>query len=146
MKIIFAISILISLLLSANAANNSLTDEQLLQIKFDQKLNSQVSPALNFRDETGKQIQIGNYFGKRPIVLILGYYGCPMLCSLVLNGATESFRDLKANVGEQFDVVFVSIDPTETPQLAAEKEKNYVREYGRRNSENGWHFLVGDKT
>ncbi|HXE41642.1 MAG TPA: SCO family protein [Candidatus Baltobacteraceae bacterium] len=141
-------AILISLVLlsSANAANNSLTDEQLLQIKFDQKLNSQVSPALTFRDETGKQIQLGDYFGKRPTVLILGYYGCPMLCTLVLNGATESFRELRANVGEQFNVIFVSIDPTETPQLASEKRENYLREYGHRGSQNGWHFLTGDKT
>jgi protein SCO1/2 len=146
MKTIFAILFLFAFLFSTDAANNSLTDEQLLQIKFDQKLNSQVSPALIFRDETGKQIQIGNYFGKRPIVLILGYYSCPMLCTLVLNGATESFRELKANAGEQFDVIFVSIDPAEMPSLAAEKKKNYLREYGRRGNPNGWHFLTGDKT
>jgi len=146
MKIIFAISILISFLLSANAANNSLADEQLLQIKFDQKLNSQIPSALTFRDEAGKQIQLGDCFGKRPIVLMLGYYGCPMLCTLTLNGATESFRGLKQNVGEQFDVFFVSIDPTETPSLAAERKKNYLRDYGHRGNPNGWHFLTGDKT
>ena len=89
------------------ATNNSLSDDQLLQIKFDQKLNSQISPDLDFRDETGKQIQIGNYFGKRPVVLILGYYGCPMLCTLVLNGAISTFQDLKWSVGKNFDVIFV---------------------------------------
>ncbi|HEY5298026.1 MAG TPA: SCO family protein [Verrucomicrobiae bacterium] len=133
--------------ISANcfsATNNSLSDEQLLQIKFDQKLNSQVSPDLVFRDETGKQIQIGNYFGKRPIVLVLGYYGCPMLCTLVLNGAISTFQDLKWSVGENFDVIFVSIDPNETPQLAAEKRKTYLRSYGR-GQPDGWHFLTGDK-
>jgi protein SCO1/2 len=135
--------ILTSFLLSANAANNSLSDEQLLQIKFDQKLNSQVSQDLIFRDETGKQIQFGNYFGKRPIVLMLGYYSCPMLCTLALNGAVSTFQDLKWTVGENFDVVFVSIDPNETSQLAAEKKKQYVRSYGRGNA-NGWHFLTGD--
>jgi protein SCO1/2 len=111
-------------LLSANAADNSLSDEQLLQIKFDQKINSQVSPDLIFCDENGKQIRLGDYFGKRPVVLILGYFGCPMLCTLVLNGAVSSFQDLKWSVGENFEVIDVSIDPSETPQLAAEKKKN----------------------
>ena len=145
MKIIVIMPILLLISVFANAAtNNSLTDDQLLQIKFDQKLNSQISPDLAFRDETGKQIQIGNYFGKRPVVLILGYYGCPMLCSLVLNGAISTFQDLKWSVGKNFDVIFASIDPNETPQLAAEKRKNYLRSYGRGQPE-GWHFLTGDK-
>jgi protein SCO1/2 len=144
MKTIFAIAILFSFLLFANAAPNSLSDEQLLQIKFDQKLNSQVSPDLVFRDETGNQIRLGDYFGKRPTVLILGYFGCPMLCTLVLNGAVSSFQDLKWSVGENFDVIDVSIDPNEMPQLAAEKKKTYVRSYGRGNPD-GWHFLTGDK-
>jgi protein SCO1/2 len=126
------------------ATNNSLSDDQLLQIKFDQKLNAQVSPDLVFRDETGKQIQFGNYLGKRPIVLMLGYYSCPMLCTLALNGAVSTFQDLKWTVGENFDVIFVSIDPNETSQLAAEKKKTYLRSYGRGDA-NGWHFLIGDK-
>ena len=144
MKTIFAFAILFSLLCLANAAPNSLSDEQLLQIKFDQKLKSQVSPDLVFHDETGKQIRLGDYFGKRPTVLILGYFGCPMLCTLVLNGAVSTFQDLKWSVGENFNVIDVSIDPSETPQLAAEKKKTYVRSYGRGNPD-GWHFLTGDK-
>jgi protein SCO1/2 len=145
-KTIFAIFISLSCLLSANAANNLLTDAQLLQIKFDQKLNSQVSPDLIFRDSTGKQVRLGDYFEKRPIVLILGYYSCPMLCTLVLNGATESFRDLRWSAGKNFDVIFVSIDPDEKTALAAAKKKTYLRDYGRPGSENGWHFLTGDET
>lgn len=123
------------------AANNSLTDEQLLQIKFDQKLNSQVSPDLTFIDETGKRVQLGDYFGKRPIVLVLGYYTCPMLCTLVMDGAIESFRDLKWTAGQQFEVIFVSIDPKERPPLAAQKKKTYLRDYGRGTGD-GWHFLT----
>jgi len=76
-------------------------------------------------------------------VLIPGYYGCPMLCTLVLNGAIDSFRALKQDVGDGFDVVFVSIDPTETPALASAKKQNYVRSYGRGRAD-GWHFLTGD--
>jgi len=124
------------------ADNNSLTDAQLLQIKFEQKLNSQVSADLVFRDETGKPIRLGDYFGKRPLVLVLGYYGCPMLCTLVLNGVTESLRDLKWSAGKQFDVIFASIDPSESPQLAAAKKHTYLRDYGRPGSDPGWHFLV----
>ena len=130
---------------SAMAAGNSLTEAQLLQIRFDQKLGAQVSPDLVFRDETGKEVRLGNYFGKRPMVLVLGYYGCPMLCTLVMNGATEALRDLKWSVGEDFDVIFVSIDPAESPALAAAKKKTYVRDYGRAGSENGWHFLTGNR-
>jgi protein SCO1/2 len=126
------------------AGNSSLTEAQLLEIKFDQKLNSQVSTNLIFRDESGKPVRLGDYLGKRPVVLILGYYRCPMLCNLVLNGATDSFRDLKWSVGKDFDVVFVSIDPTEKPELGAEKKKTYSRIYARPGSENGWHFLVAD--
>jgi len=144
MKTVFAIAVLFSFLFYTIAAPNSLSDEQLLQIKFDQKLNSQILPDLIFRDETGKRIRLGDYFGKRPTVLILGYFGCPMLCTLVLNGAVSTFQDLKWSVGENFDVIDVSIDPNETPQLAAEKKNTYVRSYGRGNPD-GWHFLTGDK-
>ncbi|HEU5397448.1 MAG TPA: SCO family protein [Verrucomicrobiae bacterium] len=129
---------------AAFAAHSSLSDDQLMKIKFDQKLNSQVSPTLAFRDETGKPVTLGQYFGRRPVVLILGYYRCPMLCSLVLDGATASFRELRENVGEKFDVIFASIDPTEKPSLAAAKKAAYLREYGRRGSADGWHFLTGD--
>jgi protein SCO1/2 len=124
------------------AANSSLTEAQLLQIKFDQKLNSQVSPDLIFHDESGKLVRIGGYFDKRPVVLILGYYRCPMLCTLVLNGAMDSFRDLKWNIGSQFDVIYVSIDPQEKSSLAAEKKATYLRVYGRKGADNGWHFLT----
>ena len=122
--------------------NNSLSDDALQKIQFEQKLNSTVSAGLKFRDENGAQIQIGNYFNKRPVILMLGYYGCPMLCTLALNGAISTFQDLKGNVGERFDVIFVSIDPKETPQLAAAKKRPYMRSYGR-GAAAGWHFLTG---
>jgi len=130
---------------SRSVAQNSLTDSQLLQVKFDQKTGAQVSPALVFRDETGKEVSLGDYFGKRPIVLIPGYYSCPMLCSLVMQGVVECFRDLRWSAGDEFDVVFVSIDPREGPALAAAKKKIYLRDYGRAGTENGWHFLVASR-
>lgn len=127
---------------SVVAANNSLTDTQLLNIKFDQRLGSQVSPDLAFCDETGSQVQLGDYFGRRPIILVLGYYRCPMLCSLLLDGMTDALRNLRVSAGKDYEVIFVSIDPTERPPLAAEKKTIYLRIYGRKGSENGWHFLT----
>ncbi|HEU6448093.1 MAG TPA: SCO family protein [Verrucomicrobiae bacterium] len=144
MKSILTILVLFPFLFSAAGANNSLTDAQLEQIKFDQKLDAQVSPELKFHDETGKLIRLGDYFGRRPMVLMLGYYKCPMLCTLSLDGLTESLRDLKWSAGKNFDVIFVSVDPAETPALAASKKKTYLRDYGRTGSKNGWHFLTGD--
>ena len=140
--LIVSVVILSVFQLCSSVAQNFLTDAQLLQIKYVQKPGSQVSPDLVFRDETGRQVRLGDYFGKRPIVLIPGYYNCPMLCSLIMQGAIESFRDLRWSVGEEFDVVYVSIDPREGPALAAAKKKIYLRDYGRDGTENGWHFLV----
>ena len=143
MKRIYSILILFATLTPAIAAHSSLSDDELLKIRFDQNLNAQVTPTLAFRDAAGKPVTLGQYFGRRPIVLILGYYRCPMLCSMVLDGATATFRELRIDVGNQFDVIFVSIDPTETPALAAAKKATYLRAYGRRGSAGGWHFLTG---
>jgi protein SCO1/2 len=144
MKMIFLFCVLLSAIIQdLAAANNSLSDADLLQIKFDQKLNAQVSPDSIFRDDSGQAVQFGDYFKQRPVVLMLGYYGCPMLCTLALNGAVSTFQDLKWSVGEQFDVIFVSIDPHETAALAAGKKNSYLRSYGRGQAA-GWHFLTGD--
>ena len=97
-----------------------------------------------FRDETGKQIQLGDYFGKRPIVLMLGYYGCPMLCTLVLNGTVDSLQDLKWSVGENFDVIDVSIDPNETPHSPPKRKKLTCAVMVAAIAD-GWHFLTGDE-
>ena len=121
----------------------ALTDDELAHIQFDPKINSQISPALTFEDENGKRVHLTDYPDGRPMVLILGYYGCPMLCTLVLNGATECFRDLSWQAGDQFEVVFVSIDPAETPTLAKAKKASYEHAYGNVHADT-WHFLVGD--
>jgi len=126
------------------ARGTQFTDEQLAQIQFDQKLGAQVSPSSKFQDETGRPVSLANYFGERPTVLILGYYGCPMLCTLVLNGAAECFRNMKWKAGEQFNVVFVSVDPRETSSLAAEKKLSYVQSYGKAGA-GSWHFLTGSQ-
>jgi protein SCO1/2 len=116
-------------------------------VGIDQKLDSQVSPDLVFRDETGRQVRLGDYFNKRPIILTLVYYKCPMLCTLVLNDLTRTLNGIRtASIGKDFDVITVSFDPRETSDLAAAKKAQYLREYRRSGAENGWHFLTGDES
>lgn len=119
----------------------------LRDVKIEQKLDHQLPLDLVFRDEAGEQVTLGKYFGRKPVVLALVYYECPMLCTQVLNGMVTSFRVLPFQVGEEFDVVTVSFDPRETNVLAAAKKKvyvNYLPENLRSNAMNGWHFLTGD--
>ncbi|MDB6064254.1 MAG: Electron transport protein SCO1/SenC [Pedosphaera sp.] len=135
----------IACLLSPASRAQSVSEEALGKITFEQKLNQQVSPDLQFRDEEGKPVKLGDYFGARPVIVVMGYYGCPMLCTLVLNGLVESLQDIKLKMGDQFDVINVSIDPLETPALAAAKKKSYLKQYGRHDSAKGWHFLTGEE-
>lgn len=123
----------------------SLTENQLGDIRFDQKLGTQVSLDLPFRDETGKTVTLAEYFGKKPVVLVLGYYQCPMLCTLTFNGMVEGMNDMKWSIGNEFNVVHVSVNPRETSELAAAKRQNYLKQYGRPSAAAGWHFLTGDE-
>jgi protein SCO1/2 len=127
------------------AHSQSLTVTQLSDIRFDQMLGAQVSSNLAFRDESGRRVRLAEYFGKKPVVLVLGYYQCPMLCTLIFNGLVEGMNDMKWSIGDEFNVVHVSIDPKETPELAAAKRQNYLKQYGRPSAAAGWHFLTGDE-
>jgi len=131
--------------LNSSPGAQGLSDNTLSQIRFDQKLNTQVTSSLSFQDEDGKPVQMGQYFGQKPIVLVLGYYECPMLCTLVLNGMVESAADMKWSIGQDYDVVNVSISPDETPALAAAKKRSYLKRYGRQTAAAGWHFLTGNE-
>lgn len=115
------------------------------RIGIDQRLNQQVPLDLMFRDETGKEVQLKEYFGKKPVVLALIYYNCPMLCTLVLNGLVGSLNGMSFTVGKEFDVVAVSFDPRETPELATAKKKIYLQRYLSKDTEPGWHFLTGSE-
>ena len=117
--------------------------ELLTEIGLDQKLNAQVPLELPFKDEDGRDVRLGDYFGKRPVILTLVYYECPMLCTQVLNGLTSALGVLKFSVGQEFDIVTVSFDPKETPELASAKKAAYIQRYKRAGAENGWHFLTG---
>ena len=131
-----------SSLTSATPVPNSIID----RVGVDQKLGNQVPLDLEFRDESGNPVRLGQYFAAgKPVVLSLVYYRCPGLCTMSLNGMTAAFKPLKLTAGKEFEVVTVSIDPKETPQLAAQKKAQYVKRYGRPEAERGWHFLTGDE-
>ena len=116
------------------------------QVGIDQKLGNQVPLDLEFRDEAGSTVRLGQFFGaKKPVLLSLVYYRCPGLCTMTLNGMAAAFKPLKFSAGREFEVVTVSIDPKETPPLAAEKKAQYLKRYGRSGAEAGWHFLTGDE-
>ncbi|MGE5444001.1 MAG: SCO family protein [Ignavibacteriales bacterium] len=118
-------------------------DDIIGKVGFDQRLNEQVPLDLVFRDETGKPVRLGDYFGKKPVILLLAYYNCPMLCGEALNGLVRSLQDLSFKVGNEFNVVTVSFNPNETPQIAAAKKKIYILRYARPGAADGWHFLTG---
>jgi len=120
----------------------------LRDVRIEQKLDRQLPLDLDFRDESGQQVKLGQYFGKKPVVLALVYYDCPMLCTQVLNGMVTSFRVLPFQIGNEFDVVTVSFDPRETSVLATAKKRiyvDYLPEKMRSGASNGWHFLTGDQ-
>jgi protein SCO1/2 len=116
---------------------------RLENVGIEQHLDAQVPPDLTFRDETGAAVKLGDYFGRKPLILNLVYYNCTMLCGEALAGLASAMRLVKFDVGNEFDVVTVSFDPRETPEMAAAKKKDYVGRYGRANAAAGWHFLTG---
>ncbi len=115
-------------------------------VGFDQRLDAQVPLGLTFRDEQGDRVELGDYLGKKPTVLALSYFECSTLCPLVRHGLVEALRPLAFTVGDEFDVVLVSIDPAETTTTAQSVKQETVDSYGRAGSEAGWHFLSGDHT
>jgi protein SCO1 len=117
----------------------------LKEIGFDQRLGEQIPLDLAFKDETGKDVRLGDYFGKRPVVLSLVYFRCPMLCTLSLNGLAGALEVLSFVPGQEFEVVTVSFDPHEGPVLAAAKKKAYMSRYKRPGAAGGWHFLTGEQ-
>jgi protein SCO1/2 len=119
--------------------------ELLKQVSIDQKLNQSIPLNLTFRDENGARVALQQFFGKKPVILTLVYYNCPNLCTQVLNGVESGLKELPMDIGKQFDVVTISIDPTESHVLAKVKQEMYVGMYGRPGAAQGWHFLTGDE-
>lgn len=117
----------------------------LRDIGFDQRLGEPLPLDAQFRDEAGRPVRLGQYFGQKPVIVSVVYYGCPMLCTLSLNGLASGLDALGFDVGKEFEVVTVSFDPREGPELAAAKKAAYLKRYTRPGAEAGWHFLTGDK-
>jgi protein SCO1 len=115
----------------------------LKNVGMRQNLNQPIPADLTFTDDLGRTVRLGDYFGKKPIILNLVYFTCPMLCGEVLSGLENSLRMMKFDVGKEFDVITVSFDPHDTPEAAAKKKSEFLRRYNRPGAEQGWHFLVG---
>ncbi len=118
---------------------------ELQNVEFAQKLGDTLPLDLMFRDEDGREVALGTYFTRRPVVLAFVYYECTMLCSQVLNGVTSALVALDETVGRDFEVVAVSFDPRDTPVAALAKKKSYVDRYNREGSARGFHFLTGSE-
>src|SRR6266851_4231862 len=118
---------------------------QLQNVGFEPQLNTQLPLDLNFRDEAGRDVQLREYFGRKPVVLALVYYGCPMLCNQVEQGVVGSLKMLSFNAGRDYEVVFVSFDSRETPEMAARKKESAMSHYGRPETAAGFHFLTGSQ-
>jgi protein SCO1/2 len=117
----------------------------LKDVGIDQKLDEQVPLNLMFKDEAGRSVPLSSFFQtKRPVILALVYYRCPMLCTQILNGLEGSLKAVSLNPGQDFEILSISFDPKDTPELAAEKKQMYLKRFGRANTANGWHFLTGD--
>lgn len=114
-------------------------------ISIEQRLEESIPLDLLFRDEAGQEVALGQYFGERPVVLVLAYYRCPMLCTLVLNGLSTSLQALTLDPGRDFEIVTVSIDPLETPDIAAAKKAIYLEDFGLEKAAGAWHFLTGEE-
>jgi protein SCO1/2 len=145
-KSILIVTLLFAFLAAPNLASaqeEPLPQNLIKQVGFDQRLGEQLPLETTFTDSTGRPVRLADYFGEKPVILSLGYYECPMLCSLVRNGLYESLKQLDFTVGEEFEVVIVSVDPSETPEDAEVKRQVSIMNYERPTSADGWHFLVG---
>jgi protein SCO1/2 len=130
--------------MSEKAGETAETKPTILNsVGVDQHLNTQLPLSLTFTDDAGKVVPLSNYFGKRPAILALVYYQCPMLCSEELNGLTSALEMVKYVPGKDFDIIVISIDPSEGTDLAAAKKRSYLKRYGHPETANGWHFMTG---
>jgi len=130
----------------ASEAPRNVLPPNASEISVDEHLNAQLPLDVRLRDESGREVRLGDYFdGRRPVLINLAYYRCPMLCNLVSNAVVNGLRGVVWNAGQQFEVLTVSIDPRELPQDAAARRARVSEQYGRATGANGWHFTVGDE-
>ena len=129
----------------ATGQNSKTLPPILKNVGVDQNLNHQIPLDLVFKDETGKTVHLGDYFTDKPVILSLIYFDCPQLCPMVENGLLASLKELKFDIGKQFEVVTVSFDPRDTPAVAYAKKAVYMNMYNRKGASEGWHFLTGSE-
>jgi protein SCO1/2 len=139
------LAVLAAVLAATGVAAQDRRPSVLRDIGFEQRLSETLPLDLVFRDEAGRTVRLGDYFGRRPVVLSLNYYSCPMLCTVTLNGLASALSVLTYTAGREFEIVTVSFDPSDTPDLAARKKKAYIERYKRPEAAAGWHFLTGDR-
>lgn len=143
--ILFALTFLLatpSFVLAHDGAPHS-SNDILPLIGFDQNLQKRVPTQTPFVDEDGRSVRLGDFIGARPVILVLGYFECPNLCSLTRMGLVDALRQIKFDAGRDFDVVLISIDPTETPSTARRVKDETLAAYGRPETAAGWRFLTG---
>ena len=144
-----SITVLLSLGFAANIALGQAdlgVPDELVGVDIVENMNAQLPLDTKFYSQSGEEIELRDLFnGERPVLLQMGYFKCPQLCNLVLNEMTESLRQLDWTTGQEFDVVSISINPEESPELAAAKRTSYILMYERRQSGKGWHFLTGSE-
>ena len=136
---------ILPLLLAGQTGAQSYTQQLQKSIGIDQKLGDQIPLDLEFTDSSGERVSLHQYFGQKPVVLTLAYYECPMLCTQVLNSLLRAMNVLSFGIGTDFDVLTISVDPGETPELAAAKKAEYSKNYRGRDGSTGWHFLTGEQ-
>jgi protein SCO1/2 len=124
---------------------SSALPQALRAIGFDQNIDQHVPLDTTFRDESGATVRLGDYFGRRPVVLVFAYYDCPMLCTLVVNGLSSALGVLTLVPGQDFEIVTVSFNPRDTPAAAAAKKAVYLERYKHPGASDSWHFLTGDE-
>jgi protein SCO1/2 len=144
----YTLFLLLLFLATSLFAETSATPPQLPgKVGIDQHLDAQLPLDTMFRDETGRVVRLNEYAnGSKPILLVFLYYRCPMLCSMVMEGVTSTLTALKFDVGKEYDVVTISIDPRDMPRDAAAKKEKYVKRYGRLGTAHAWHFLTGPES
>ena len=144
-----SITVLLSSFFNVALGGPTFSDEKIDAIEgvgITQNLDTQLPLNLSFVDEHGNDVTLAKYFnGEKPVIVTLNYYRCPMLCSLTLNGLTTGMKEMKLNLGSDFEIVTVSINPDEKSPLALKNQEGYISQYDREGSEEGWHFLTGDQ-
>ncbi|HEY7218419.1 MAG TPA: SCO family protein [Candidatus Binatia bacterium] len=144
----WAIGVSLALLaasVSVARAHDNTRPAALREVAFEQKLNQQIPLDVHFRDESGAAVELNRYFGRKPVILNFVYYKCRDLCPLLLDGMVRALRAISFNIGDQFEVLTVSFDPSDNAALAAATKRDFVQRYGRAGAEAGWRFLTGDE-